>query len=237
MARRALEFAQAHPQTDTGYTAVVTRLQQEVTQADTAGVQQDSGIEREHAAIGRRTILRDAVRSQHLVRLSRIVKRAAKEHPELYGRFTLPTHNTPNRGFLNKAKSMLATATEMKDVLGTLGLGDTFIDELTQAVAALEGATTDAHVARNDHVGASAQLDQIASVAAVDVSVLDTFVKRIYGNDPMTMAAWQSAKNIAGPFRKGEDEATPEPAPEPAPAPEPVAPPPVPPVPSPAGQQ
>jgi hypothetical protein len=63
--------------------------------------------------------------------------------------------------------------------------------------------------------------------------VLDTFVKRIYGNDPMTMAAWQSAKNIAGPFRKGEEAETPEPAP----APEPVAPPPVPPVPSAAGQQ
>lgn len=200
MARRALDFALAHPQADAGYTAVVTRLQQEVVDADKVAVLQDAGKEREHAAVERRKALRQEVRSQHLLRLTRLAKRAAKEHPDLANRFTMPAVGGPHRAFLSKAQSMLADAVAQKEMLNTIGLGDAFIDELTKAVADLDVATSRAHAARNDHVGAVAQLDLLASEAAVDVSVLDTYMRRLYANDPMALAAWRSAKNLAGPF-------------------------------------
>ena len=200
MARRALDFALAHPQADAGYTAVVSRLQQEVSQADEASVLQQTGAEREHAAVAQRTAVREEVRAQHLLRLTRLAKRASKEHPELRGRFTLPTLKGPNRAFLVKATGMLQDATAQRDLLASIGLGDTFIAELTQAVADLEKATADAHTARNDHVGAGAQLDQVAAQAAIDVSVVDTYMRKIYANDAMALAAWTSAKNLAGPF-------------------------------------
>ena len=222
MARRALDFALAHPQADAGYTAVVSRLQQEVAQADQASVLQDTGDEREHAAIARRTAVRQEVRTQHLLRLTRLAKRAAKEHPELAGRFTLPPTRGPNRAFLVKATAMLQDATAQKDLLASIGLGDTFIAELTQAVADLDKATADAHAARADHVGAAAQLEQLAALAAVDVSVIDTYVRRIYANDAMALAAWKSARNLAGPYTPGAA-ATPAVVPAPAPTPTPVA--------------
>ncbi|HEY3935745.1 MAG TPA: hypothetical protein VGL65_14120 [Gemmatimonadales bacterium] len=227
MARRALEFALAHPQADSGYTAVVTRLQQEVAETDTVAAIQQSGVEREHAGVARRLELRNAVRSQHLIRLTRLARRGAKEHPELAGRFTMPPGNAPHQDFLVKANSMLADAITQKDLLSTIGLGDSFVDELTQAITEVEQATADSHVARNDHVGAAAQLEQLAAVASIDVAVLDTFMKRIYDNDPMALAAWNSAKNVEGPFRSRADSSgtVPEPAPLPVPAPAPVAPP------------
>lgn len=219
MARRALDFALAHPQADTGYTAVVTRLQKEVDQADAVSVLQNTGDEREHAAIARRTAVRQEVRAQHLLRLSRLARRAAKEHPELAGRFTMPKASAPNRVFLIKATSMLEDATAQKDVLASIGLGDTFIEELTAAVAALELATTDAHTARNDHVGAAAELERVASICAADVAVLDTFMRKIYANDELALAAWRSAKNLAGPFKSKSEETPADPAPaDPAPA-------------------
>ena len=199
MARRALDFALAHPQADAGYTAVVSRLQQELAHADRASVLQDTGDEREHAAVARRTAVRQDVRSQHLLRLTRLAKRAATEHPELAGRFTRPPIRGPNRAFLVKATAMLQDATA-QDLLASIGLGDTFLAELTQAVAELEQATADAHAARTDHVGAGALLDQLATTAAVDVSVLDTYVRKIYATDAMGLAAWKSARNLAGPY-------------------------------------
>ncbi len=200
MARRALDFALAHPQADAGYTATVARLQQEVTETDQLGTMQENGSESEHAAIARRTVVREQVRAEHLLRLTRLAKRAAKEHPELAGRFTIPKANSPNHMFLIKAKAMLADAIARKALLSTIGLGDSFVEELTQAVADLENATAEAHAARMEHVGAVAQLEQHAATAAVDVSVLDTFVRRIYRTDAMALAAWKSAKNLAGPF-------------------------------------
>lgn len=201
MARRALDFALAHPLADTGYTAVVNRLKTEVAQADDLGMLQQAGAEREHAAVTRRTTLRQAVRSQHLLRLSKLAFVATKDHPELAGRFVLPPASGPNRTFLLKVRTMLADATEQKELLNTIGLGDTFIEELTQAVTEFEGATESAHAARADHVGAAAELEQLASRCTVDVAVIDTFMRRAFANDAMTLAAWRSAKNVAGPFK------------------------------------
>jgi hypothetical protein len=205
MARRALDFALAHPQADAGYTAVVTRLQQQIAQADEVSVLQQTGDEREHAAIARRAVVREEIRAQHLLRLSRLAKRAAEEHPDLGGRFTMPAPHVPNHVFLIKAKGMLQDAVVHEPLLSTIGLGDNFVAELTQAVAALERATTDAHAARNDHVGATAQLERAASICSTDVGVLDTFMRTIFAHDAQALAAWRSARNLAGPFTSRHD--------------------------------
>ncbi|HEY3933477.1 MAG TPA: hypothetical protein VGL65_02575 [Gemmatimonadales bacterium] len=226
MVRRALDFAQAHPQTDSGYTAVVARLQVAIAAADTKGVVQDAGGEREHAAIERRTALIDAIRSQYLVRLARLAKRAKGDHPELADRFTLPRGDTPHRTFLIRATGMLQDAIAEKDLLTSLGVGDTFIEELTQEVADLATATADAHAGRSDHVGAGAGLEQVASEAVIDVAVLDTYMRKIFATDKASMAAWRSAKNLAGPFKTKDDGSEPV-APEPEPVPAPVQPQPV----------
>ncbi len=202
MARRALDFATAHPITDAGYTAVVARLRANVAQADTLAMLQDAGVEKERSALARRTSVKRTMRSQQLRRLARIGTMAAVEHPELSGKFTLPKASGPNRTFVLRARTMLADATAQKDLLSSLGLGDTFIEQLGQAVAEFDNSTEAAHASRADHVGASAELKAIATRCTTDVDVIDTFIRSEFVADAQSLAAWQSARNIPGPFTR-----------------------------------
>jgi hypothetical protein len=217
-ARRALDFATAHPLPDSGYTTVVNRLKAEIDQADALGMLQGTGDEREHAAIVRRQTLKKTTSTQLLRRLCRIAKGAAADHPDLANQFVLPRKG-PTHAFILKAQAMLADATAAKDVLSSLGLGDTFIGDLTQTVADLDSSTENAHAGRNDHVGATGGLPAIANRCDVDVAVLDTFMQLEFANDAQALTAWKSAKNLAGPFKAHPAEE----APPVTPAPQPVA--------------
>jgi hypothetical protein len=84
-------------------------------------------------------------------------------------------------------------------------------------VADFETATESAHAAKADHIGASAELEKLATRCSVDVAVIDTFMRRAFVNDVATLAAWRSAKNVAGPF-KATPPAVPDVPPTPAPA-------------------
>jgi hypothetical protein len=225
-ARRALDFATAHPLPDSGYTTVVNRLKAEVDQADALGMLQGAGDEREHAALARRQQLKKTTSTQLLRRLCRVAKVASADHPDLANKFVLP-RKPQTRAFILKAQAMLADATAAKDVLGSVGLGDNFLAQLTQAVADLDTATDSAHAARNDHVGATGGLPAIADRCDIDVDVLDTFIQVEFASDAVALAAWRSARNVAGPF-KAQAAATPPVTPEPQPVvPQPVIDPPV----------
>ncbi len=212
MARRALDFATTHALTDAGYTTVVARLKDEVTKADDLGRLQAEGIRREHVAHGTRYEMRRTIRSQQLRRLSKLASLAGVDHPELVGKYDLPPREGPYRSFLLRAQSMLSSATEQKDLLGQLGLGDSFIADLTNSLATYEGLTANAHAARVDHVGASGALRALARRCEQEVDVIGTYIASTYANDAQTLTAWQSARNVAGPFTHAKN-AAPEPAP------------------------
>jgi hypothetical protein len=216
-ARRALDFAIAHPLPDSGYTTVINRLKAEIDQADGLGMLQGTGDEREHAALLRRQTVKKTTATQLLRRLCRLAKVAAADHPDLANKFVLPRKG-PTHAFVLKAEAMLADAVTAKDVLSSVGLGDNFITQLTQAVADLDSATDNAHAARNDHVGATGGLPALLNRCDTDVAVLDTFMQVEFANDAQALAAWRSAKNLAGPFKAHAAETPPvTPAPEPGP--------------------
>jgi hypothetical protein len=221
-ARRALDFAIAHPLTDSGYTTVVTRLKAEVDQADALGILQVTGDEREHAAVVQRQAVKKATFAQLLRRLCKIAEVAAAGHPELAEKFVLPPAAGPTHAFVLKAQAMLADATADKDVLSSIGLGDSFLADLTQAVADLDSTTGNAHGARNDHVGATGELPALLNRCDLDISILDTFIQAEFAGDAQTLTAWRSAKHLAGPFKAQAAEDAPPVTP--APEPEPVAP-------------
>lgn len=222
MARRAADFAEAHPVTDSGFTAAVTRLKAHVDQADTLALLQEGGGQREHAARGRRFAVRQKVRTQQLRRLSRIANAAAKQHPELAGKYLLPTADDPNRTFIVKARVLLDNATAQKELLVSLGAGDTFLADIAAAITEYEETTAAAHDALADHTGAAAAFGAVMKQCSDDIVVIDTFMREHFGDDPQTLEAWRSAKNVAGPFTAKSVPVTPA-APAPG-ATEPVAP-------------
>lgn len=222
MARRALDFASALAITDAGFTTVVARLKDEVSKADQLGRLQGEGAQREHAAVQARAAIRAQIRTQQLRRLTKLAELNAAEHPELIGRYDLPDPRGPNRAFLLQLQSVLSSATEQKDLLAQLGAGDTIVADLTSAIATFDTATANAHAARADHVGASGELAVLARRCDNEVTLIDTYVRSVFADDTQTLAAWQSARNRAGPFRHSHT-ADPVPSPEPVPAPEPAS--------------
>ena len=221
MARRALDFATAHPVADSGFTAILTNLASGVEKADAVGMLQASGPQRQHAAVVQRLDVKHSIHSSLLRRLCRVAQLNSAAHPELKDKFTLPPGKSANREFILKAQQMLDDATAQQDLLKTLGLGDTFIADLTTEVNAFDSSTEDAHAGRADHIGASAQIDTIATTCVANVDVLDTYMQRAYAGDLQTLAAWDAATTVHAAAEHAE--ATPADAPPvPAPAPQPV---------------
>jgi hypothetical protein len=227
MAADALQFALAHPSTDAGFVAVVAKLQDSVTRGDALAMQQRDGTDAERAAIARRNALRRDIQQQQLRHLVRVAQTATSDHPELDGLFKYPENGGPLAGFISAAKSLLTAAGSQKDLFVTLGLGETFIDNLTQEVAQFDTVSDSSHTNRQNHVGARADLAKVAGTCIKLVSVIDGLNRARFAADPEMLAAWQSASRVSGGRRSRA--AVP---PEPAPVPEPVPPIPVGPVPT-----
>ncbi|MGH7581643.1 MAG: hypothetical protein ACREL5_00285 [Gemmatimonadales bacterium] len=212
---RVLEFSRAHTSTDASYAAVLQRLDDSITRAKALQLQERDGRTRERGAIERRRVQRRAIatRLQHLVRTARA---AAIDDPALVGQFRLTEGRSPNRVFLTAAQSMLAFAQSNKDLLVQAGLGETLLDELTTAVDQFDAETTTSHQGRVDHVGARTDLEAVIGECMMDVGLLDGLNRTRFAADAELLGAWESVRNIPGPFRHTN---TPEPEPAPAPTP------------------
>jgi hypothetical protein len=75
------------------------------------------------------------------------------------------------------------------------------LDELNKAVTEFEGFTEKSHKDRREHVGAGADLKVVTDEIGELVGLLDGQVRFRFGDDPELMAAWESARNMVGPFR------------------------------------
>jgi hypothetical protein len=120
--------------------------------------------------------------------------------------------------FLLAARSLLAAATAQQGLLVPLGLGDTFIVDLTQATDQLDAATEGAHNRRTDHVAATAEFRNLVRACVRDVDVIGTFYRATVPADSELLVAWESASNVAGPFHH-QTPPPPDSSPPPAPAP------------------
>ena len=229
MMGRALDFVRAHPSTDASWTALVTRAEELLTRADALTVQEREGRVGASAAALRRRELRKQM--QELLRhLVRVAQAASEAHSVLVGEFELPALRGAHRIFQAAVKAILSAAQPHRELFITYGLGDTTIAELETGVAAFEAASTAANTGRREHVGARAQLIAIADSCVEVVGRLDGLVRVRFRNDAEKLAAWESARNVDGPFR-GRQVTVSESVPDdaggaaPAPAPSPEVPP------------
>ena len=202
MAARALDFCTANPSDQASIKTTVARLEALVNRAEQLAVQQRSGKVDEALARSQRGAIRDTVRRDQLRQLVRIAIAAKKEHPELKELFRLPAYGATNHDFLVGAQDMLVKAIAQKPLLDTLGLGETFIDDLTKGVAAYQAATEGGHAARRSRVGASAEVISAVEEAVKVVGVLDGLNRPRFKDDPELLAAWISASEIPASFKK-----------------------------------
>jgi hypothetical protein len=219
MAARARDFATSHPIADGSFNTVLQRLDAAVTAGDDMVMQESLGQVGEHAAVARRLGLRMAVVNR-LRRLVAIARLAAKTEPDLAGNFVVPNAKGPGKVFVLSARGMLNSALPHKDLFVSLGVGDTFFDDLGHDIDQYEGTTLSAHDGRSGHVVAGAELVTTVRECMGDVRILGTFFVEHYPKGSEILAGWRSASNIAGPFRRAAPAPSPE---EPPPSPSPLA--------------
>jgi hypothetical protein len=207
MARLALTFEHKHPSTDPSHQAVVTRLEALVGRIDAVFTQQELGTVGERAAAARRRTVRRTLRMR-LKHLARVGAIAALETPALTGKFIPPMASGPNRVFVGTAKAMQREATTHHDLLLAAGLGADFLQRFDTAIADFEAAAAAASEGRLDHIAARADFERLGKECLAMVKLLDGLNEARFEKEPEQLAAWQSARNVFGPFTRlrGETE-------------------------------
>jgi len=204
MGKRVWDFFQAHPGSEAGHLEVLRQLEERLARTDALALQQQFGLRGEGAAVDRRSELRRKMQLELLPHLVRVGQVAGKERPDLAGRFRLPTINSPLRLYFDVTKGMLALAEANRELFVAKGLAGSLLDDLRAAVTEFEKATEDAHAGRRDHVGATADLREVAREIVSLVGQLDGLNRYRFRADPELKAAWRSARDVVGPFTPTE---------------------------------
>jgi len=210
MAARVRDFLRAHRTDGVGDGAAFARFDELVNRAQALAAQQRAGVVATRSATVQRDGLRRALQTKLLRYLVAVGAIAAKGNGELMAQFRLPHNGTSQQSFLTTARGMLEKATAQKDVLVSHGMSEQLLDDLASVIVEYEKTLEASRAGRRDHVGASADLEAVASEIAEQVRLLDGLVRYRFGDNPELMGAWASARNVLGPFKpKSEPEAGP----------------------------
>jgi hypothetical protein len=204
MAVRVRDFLRAHKTDGVGEGLGLAKLEELVQRAEELSGQQRAGVALARQATKQRQQVRRALQGQLLRYLRVVGKVAAKEKGELANAFPLPPANASHEALLTAGRKTLENATAQKDVLVSLGMSPQVIDDLAKALGELEQTIEATWAGRREHVGASADLDAVAAAIAEQVQLLDGVVRYRFGDDAELMGAWNSARNVLGPFKPKE---------------------------------
>ena len=200
MAARVRDFFRTHPSDEPSHQEVLGKLEERLARADVLALQQRAGIAIKGAAVERRTELRRRIKIELLPHLVRVGQVVATVRPELAGRFRVPYLGEPLRTFSDATREMLALASADRELFEAKGLSRALLDELTETFNAFEQATIASHDGRSSHVGASADLREVARELVKLVGQLDGLNRFRFRKDPELRAAWESARDVVGPF-------------------------------------
>jgi len=211
MGTRVLNFSRAHPNPSAGYAAALSRLTENLAQAEQLAEQQRTGIIEVRNATAHKRELRRGIRRTHLVHLARVAEDAAEEAPDMGRKFSISSRtNAAYLSFRTAARGILAEAQNHKELLVKHGLVDSVLESLTDALAQFDAAVQQGTEGRRSHVGASAELDTVAEEVIQVVRVMDGQNRYRFGSDPDALVEWESSSSTFGPLRQAAAKPTPQ---------------------------
>jgi hypothetical protein len=194
--RRSLGHSRAHPDGSAGYIAALHRLEERLARADALAGQQLNGIRAVRSATARKRELRRQIESTHIPHLITVGRIAAREVPELAGKFTTPATDGSYVAFRTAARTLAAEAVNAKDVLIGYGLVESVLDGLNAALARFDQAVEEGTEGRRAHVGASAELRVLADEIVELIKAIGAVNRLRFANDAEVLAAWESASSV-----------------------------------------
>jgi hypothetical protein len=196
MAIRVRDFSRAHPYTDPGQVALVTRFEDRIARAEQLDAQQREGNASVRASTTHRRELRRMIRRELLEHVVITARAASKEVPELATLFRVPRASARHQDFMTAARAMVATATDQKELLARHGLSAAVLDDLTAALAEYDSAVLQANSGRSAHVGARADIAAVMREIMELVDQLDGINRYRFRTDAEQLAAWKSARDL-----------------------------------------
>lgn len=196
MGARVRGFCRAHPTDDPGTNGLIARLESRLERAQVLAEQQRAGQVTAHASVVSKDELKSLVRDRLLV-VSGAAELAAIDDPGLDARLEAPSLNISHRAFLTAARVALAQALPLKDTLQTHGMPVNFLEDLTTQVDHYEQVVDEKVSARSSQVGASADLEAVATEVLMLARMLDRVNRVRFRKDAELLAAWKSARDVA----------------------------------------
>ena len=201
MAARARDFLRAHQMDGVGEGLGLAKLEGLLERVDNLATQQRSGVVVERSAAKQRQEIRNALQTKILGYLSVVGAVAATQNAELAEQFRTPPVNATHQALLTTSRAILEKATAQKELLVSLGMSEHVVDELATALGQYEQTLEATSAGRRAHVGARADLKTVAAEISKQLRLLDKVVRYRFGDDAELMAAWDSARNVTGPFK------------------------------------
>jgi hypothetical protein len=201
---RVLEWSREHPDTAPGYAAAVSRLEDRLRRAEVLAEQQRNGILEVRRATRRKEELRRTMKQAHLSHLASVAEVASSEEPELVQKFVLPRRVNTYLAFRTAARGVVAEAESRKEMLVKHGLSETVLQDLIQLLDEFDLVVEQGTQGRAAHVGASAELDNVAAEVVQIVDVMDGLNRSRFRRNGEFLGSWTSVSSVV---------ATPQPAP------------------------
>lgn len=204
------DFNRAHPSDDPSFVTTSTQLEEKIVRAEVLVSQQRAGRIAELAAIQRRDDLRSALQSHLLRHVVRYGELAAREQPELIGRFRLPAFGATHKSYLIAAKAMRADALANKELLVKLGLSEAILTAFVQAVDQFEQVIDEIRQSRVAHVGAGVDLEAVTNEIFELIELLNTHNRFRFQDDAELLAAWDNIRTVPTVFSRKSKQPPPE---------------------------
>jgi hypothetical protein len=200
MAARVRDFLRAHQMDGVGQGLGLARLEELLERAENLATQQRTGVAVERAAAKQRQEIRRALQPRILGYLSALGAVAASRNAELAEQFRMPPVNATHQALLTMSRAILERATAQKGLLVGLGMSEHVLEELATALGEYEQTLQATSAGRREHVGARVDLKAVAADINKQVRLFDKVVRYRFGDSAELMGAWESARNVAGPF-------------------------------------
>ncbi|MEO7987501.1 MAG: hypothetical protein ABI766_13295 [Gemmatimonadales bacterium] len=210
MGERALKFSGEHPDTDPGYVVAEGRLKELMPRANALAVAQRTGLVDVHAAAGRKSELRRAIRALPIAHLAQVGRQAAREEHEMGKTFTFKPGGSTFLAFRTAAGTMLTAAQSHTELLVKHGLSQSVLEEFGQMLGQFDEAVTLGNDGRTAHKGASRELRQVATEIVRTVRVMDARNRQRFQADGQLLGSWISASTVLGAPRNGPVVTTPK---------------------------
>ena len=201
MAARVRDFLRAHQMDGVGRGLGLARLEELLQRAENLATQQRTGVAVVRAATKQRQEIRRVLQPKILGYLSVVGAVAATQNPELAEQFRMPPADATRQALLTMSRAILDRATAHKELLVSLGMSEHVIEELATALGEYEQTLEATSAGRREHVGARVDLNAVAADINKQVRLLDKVVRYRFGDNAELMGAWESAREVVGPFK------------------------------------